>query len=79
MRPDRPHEASTLSLIRENRRLRELVVSLSATLFRTISREAAAGTQTDNGVDAGTGRWKAAGREARSSIQVGAEGVPVEG
>jgi hypothetical protein len=78
MKSDRPDEASTLSLIRENRRLRELVVSLSATLLRTISREAAAGTRTQGGENARIGRRKAR-NETRSAMQVGTESVPVEG
>jgi hypothetical protein len=77
MNPDRPNESSTLLLIRENRRLRELVVSLSATLLRNISREAA--PMGAGGVDAKAGRRKAAGNGSRRAIQVGAEGVPVEG
>ena len=78
MKLDRADEASTLSLIRENRRLRELVVSLSATLIRTISREAAAATRRDSGVDARTGRRKAAGSGERRAMQAGAESVTVE-
>lgn len=78
MKPDRADEASTLSLIRENRRLRELVVSLSATLLRTISREAAAATRRDSGVDARTSRRKAGASGVRSAMQAGTESVTVE-
>jgi hypothetical protein len=72
-----PDEAGTLSLIRENRRLRELVVSLSATLLRTISREAATESRKDSGEDAITGRLKAVGNKRRA-MQAGTR-VPVEG
>jgi hypothetical protein len=77
MKPDRPDEASTLSLIRENRRLRELVVSLSATLLRTLSREAAASTRS-GGADDEADLSRTTGREAQKSLRFGAESVPVE-
>lgn len=77
MRSNRPDEASTLSLIRENRRLRELVVSLSATLLRTISREAAASIHS-GGSDARAGLRKAAGKGPLKSMRAAAESVQVE-
>lgn len=77
MKSERSDEASTLSLIRENRRLRELVVSLSATLLRTISREAAVSMRS-GGSDDRTERRKAAAREGKKTLHLGAASVPAE-
>lgn len=77
MKLERSDEASTLSLIRENRRLRELVVSLSATLLRTISREAAASVRIEGSDDKADLR-RAAVREGQKALRFGAERIPVE-
>jgi hypothetical protein len=77
MNLDRPNEASTLSLIRENRRLRELVVSLSATLLRSISREATE-SKRHGGSDVKAGLRKAKGRAEHRILNRDAERVPIE-
>lgn len=77
MKLERSDEASTLSLIRENRRLRELVVSLSATLLRTISREAAVSMRSEGSDDKADLR-RAAGREGQKALRFGAGRIPVE-
>jgi hypothetical protein len=77
MKLERSDEASTLSLIRENRRLRELVVSLSATLLRTISREAAVSVRIEGSDDKADLR-RAAVREVQKALRFGAERVPLE-
>ncbi len=74
---DRPDEVSRPSLIRENRRLKELVVSLSATLLQTISREAAASMQ-NGGSNVRAGLRRAAGKTPQKSIHADAESGPVE-
>jgi hypothetical protein len=68
-------EGDTQSLVLENRRLRELVVSLSATLLRTISREAAA-QPIPGETGLGNGRGKSARRMALKAKRECADIVP---
>ena len=79
MKADLPDNEGMQLLILENRRLRDLVVSLSATLLRVVSRQAAAETRMGGVSESRTGVRKAARIAAQRAVDARARSLAMEG